>query len=350
MKKIFFTVAALALVGAGCANNPSDYRANEAPSFPVAQPPQGQVQFPPQKETTPPPFQNPSETATAPATSPAIAVQPMLKVGSEVLIDSFTLTAPGYIAIHEDVNSLPGNVIATSSLLTPGMHTNAVMNFKPKANTYYWAVLHEDNGDGMFNATMDVAVKDMSGNIVMARFQGSPTAMLPNFPVIKPILLFPVTTSTSNVSGLVQIKTLSPGLLQALTPTTTGSTSGTIMINPKILMNFNASSTSGSGTATTSTSAGWLGGLQNAITVNANVSIKGSAFNPTSLTVKKGQNIVFTNNDIINHTVVFDGSIVGSPTIKPGGTYTLSTSNWKTGTSTYHCGIHPSMKGSITVQ
>ena len=79
----------------------------------------------------------------------------------------------------------------------------------------------------------------------------------------------------------------------------------------------------------------------------AAVTIKGFAFGPAALTVNAGTTVTWTNEDTTGHTVTFDSGGVTSDTLQNGATFdhTFATA----GTFTYHCAIHPSMKGSVTV-
>lgn len=76
-----------------------------------------------------------------------------------------------------------------------------------------------------------------------------------------------------------------------------------------------------------------------------NVSIAGFAFSPSSITVKKGDTIVWMNKDSAPHTVT--GGNLNSPTLSQNKTYSFVFD--KTGTFSYHCSIHPSMTGTVTV-
>jgi len=83
--------------------------------------------------------------------------------------------------------------------------------------------------------------------------------------------------------------------------------------------------------------------------VKKDVAISGFAFNPATVTISKGTSVVWTNDDSATHTIVSDsGSEIGSGSISQGETYvhTFDTA----GTYNYHCGIHPSMKGTIIVE
>ncbi len=77
------------------------------------------------------------------------------------------------------------------------------------------------------------------------------------------------------------------------------------------------------------------------------VTIQSFAFSPSSVTIKKGDTVVWTNNDSVGHTVTGDNGGSASPTISPNGTYSFKFNT--IGTFNYHCSIHPSMTGTVTV-
>lgn len=76
------------------------------------------------------------------------------------------------------------------------------------------------------------------------------------------------------------------------------------------------------------------------------VSIENMAFSPDSLTVKKGTTVKWTNNDSTTHTVTGDSFDSGD--LAPGKTFEHTFD--KTGTFSYHCSIHSSMTGDVTVE
>lgn len=78
------------------------------------------------------------------------------------------------------------------------------------------------------------------------------------------------------------------------------------------------------------------------------VAIQNSAFSPSTLTIKKGDTVVWTNNDSVSHTVTADKGEFSSQTIPNLGKYSFTFSS--TGTFSYHCAVHPSMKATIVVQ
>ena len=78
------------------------------------------------------------------------------------------------------------------------------------------------------------------------------------------------------------------------------------------------------------------------------VSISNFAFDPTSITIKVGDAVSWTNNDSATHTVVaVDGSFK-SGDLGQGATFenTFTTA----GTFAYKCSIHPNMTGTVVVQ
>ena len=79
----------------------------------------------------------------------------------------------------------------------------------------------------------------------------------------------------------------------------------------------------------------------------AAVTIKGFAFNPAAITVPVGATITWTNEDSVRHTVTLDSGAVTSDALATGATYSQTFTT--AGTFPYHCSIHPSMKGSVTV-
>jgi plastocyanin len=75
--------------------------------------------------------------------------------------------------------------------------------------------------------------------------------------------------------------------------------------------------------------------------------ISNFAFNPASMTVKAGTALTWTNADNATHTVSADDGSFDSGNVASGATFshTFATA----GTFAYHCNIHSSMKGTITV-
>jgi plastocyanin len=81
---------------------------------------------------------------------------------------------------------------------------------------------------------------------------------------------------------------------------------------------------------------------------NFEVTIQGEAFSPPSVNVPAGTTVHWTNLDSVTHTVTSDTGLFDGQNIGKNGTfnYTFSTK----GTYSYHCSIHPFMKGTIIVE
>ena len=77
------------------------------------------------------------------------------------------------------------------------------------------------------------------------------------------------------------------------------------------------------------------------------IAIQNYAFSPSTLTIQKGANVTWKNDDSVQHTVVSDSPAFSSPLLNTGDTYTFQFNS--TGTYPYHCSIHTYMKGTITV-
>lgn len=78
------------------------------------------------------------------------------------------------------------------------------------------------------------------------------------------------------------------------------------------------------------------------------VSIKGFAFSPATIKVKKGTTVTWTNEDSVAHTVTGDNGGPSSELIGQGETYTYTFN--EAGTFDYHCKPHPSMVGKVIVE
>jgi plastocyanin len=76
------------------------------------------------------------------------------------------------------------------------------------------------------------------------------------------------------------------------------------------------------------------------------VEIKDMKFVPDSIVVKKGDDVIFVNRDIVNHCVTGDDSAWTSGPIPGGEDWMLVAQK----SSTYYCAIHRVMKGKIIVK
>lgn len=77
------------------------------------------------------------------------------------------------------------------------------------------------------------------------------------------------------------------------------------------------------------------------------ITLANFAFNPATLTVKVGATVKWANQDETPHTVTSDAGDWDSGELSKGQSFNHIFT--QTGTFTYHCAIHPSMKGTIVV-
>jgi amicyanin len=75
------------------------------------------------------------------------------------------------------------------------------------------------------------------------------------------------------------------------------------------------------------------------------------AFSPTSVTVKKGTTVTWTNHDSVKHDVESDTDSpaggLDSPLLAKGEQFSFTFDT--AGTYKYHCNPHPFMKATVTV-
>jgi plastocyanin len=85
-------------------------------------------------------------------------------------------------------------------------------------------------------------------------------------------------------------------------------------------------------------------GLQ---TTTTTVSIQDFFFSPANVSVPAGTTVTWVNEGNVPHTVTSDDGQFDSGVLMPGDSYTVMFKGQ--GTITYHCAIHPSMTGSVSV-
>ena len=76
------------------------------------------------------------------------------------------------------------------------------------------------------------------------------------------------------------------------------------------------------------------------------IEIKNFAFNPGDITVKKGDTVIWVNEDSVPHQI--KSEVFPSQSLSNGATF-QHTFTEAPGVYKYSCAIHPSMLGSITV-
>jgi plastocyanin len=88
--------------------------------------------------------------------------------------------------------------------------------------------------------------------------------------------------------------------------------------------------------------------LAPASTATSTVQIKSTGFVPAAVTINQDDSVTWTNTDTKDHQVVANGGSFASPILEAGKTYTHTFRDG--GTFRYHDGLHPGLKGTVTVR
>ena len=78
-----------------------------------------------------------------------------------------------------------------------------------------------------------------------------------------------------------------------------------------------------------------------------NVTIEAMTFSPADVTVKPGDTVVWTNKDLVAHTVTSKTDAFDSKVIPPGGTWKFVAK--RKGAFPYICSLHP-MAAALTIR
>jgi len=78
------------------------------------------------------------------------------------------------------------------------------------------------------------------------------------------------------------------------------------------------------------------------------IAIEGMKFSPADVTVKPGDTVVWTNKDIVAHTVTDKAGAFDSKVIPPGGTFKYVAK--QKGAFAYICSLHQPMTGGLKVR
>ena len=91
--------------------------------------------------------------------------------GKYVVVAHAALRKPAWVAIHEEVDGKPGNIIG-ARLFDTGKNSGIVELLRPTVvGKNYYAMLHVyNNVKRPFNYKVDVPMKDERGNMVMVKF------------------------------------------------------------------------------------------------------------------------------------------------------------------------------------
>ncbi|MCC7196060.1 MAG: cupredoxin family copper-binding protein [Gemmatimonadaceae bacterium] len=77
------------------------------------------------------------------------------------------------------------------------------------------------------------------------------------------------------------------------------------------------------------------------------LTIENLAFTPATATVAPGDTLVWTNRDLVPHTVTARDGAFDSGSIAAGATWTYVAP--RTGTVAYYCVFHPTMQGTLDI-
>ncbi len=89
-----------------------------------------------------------------------------------------TLVRSGFITLHQSVGPAPGPIIGTSQLLNEGSQTVVIpLSESMTPGLTYIALLHVDDGDGVFEAREDMPVK-VNETVVRVDFKASGESIL----------------------------------------------------------------------------------------------------------------------------------------------------------------------------
>jgi plastocyanin len=92
----------------------------------------------------------------------------------------------------------------------------------------------------------------------------------------------------------------------------------------------------------------FAGSASTASTATVTVRILSTKFTPANVTITAGDAVTWRNDDTKNHQVVANGGQFASPILTPGKKYTHTFPS--AGKFAYHDGLHPTLKGTVTVK
>src|SRR5581483_2008793 len=94
---------------------------------------------------------------------------------STAVIDSVTLTNPGFVAVYESSNGQTGGILGSSNLLPAGEQKNLTISLSRKTTSGEMLItqVYKDNGDGKFDPEKDELIKDQNGNTVKSEINVS---------------------------------------------------------------------------------------------------------------------------------------------------------------------------------
>ena len=107
-------------------------------------------------------------SSTIPAGEGDIVIDNQLP-GNQVLLSKVNLSESRWIAIHEDRNGAPGNIIGAGRYPGGPTTSTSIELLRPTVKGVYYAMIHTDDGDSEFNYPKDIPVSS-GGHALMTRF------------------------------------------------------------------------------------------------------------------------------------------------------------------------------------
>lgn len=93
--------------------------------------------------------------------------------GTVVYVSTASLKKAGYVVIHKETAGKPGAVIG-SKAFSAGTNPGQVdLSEATIEGMNYYAMIHEDNGDGKFDAATDMVAKDKTGMSMIVKFKAT---------------------------------------------------------------------------------------------------------------------------------------------------------------------------------
>jgi plastocyanin len=123
---------------------------------------------------------------------------------------------------------------------------------------------------------------------------------------------------------------------------------GSLALFAFTLIAVSCGSTSSPTTPTPPGGGGGGGGVTADVTITINGMNGSQSFSPDPSTAKVGQTVAWRNADSITHTATANGGAFNTGNIAPGATSSPITMT-AAGSFDYHCQIHPTMVGTLSV-
>lgn len=111
-----------------------------------------------------------TSTAMAAVSGSSVSVSDQ-SAGNSVSLSNIVLAHDGWVAIHDDVNGVPGRILGAKLFPAGTTATGSVALLRNTvAGTSYFAVIHASDGDIVFTPKTDKILYDAQNNVVMTKF------------------------------------------------------------------------------------------------------------------------------------------------------------------------------------